>query len=140
MPVNALSSVVSLNTQKLFNIFKDRKDSDYTAVPDVRYNDINRNAVVAKGVNVGEVGEILPLNVGKDRQILVRVDLSYAPGENIALEILPCADDCLNIRKRTQDHRDIAVENDRAHAKYPALYQAAENFNSGEIVESKIAS
>ena len=132
MFVEAMSKLVGLNAVRIRRILETRNDPDYKAIPDVRYTDINPNAEVVKGVNIGEHGEILSQAVEAGKKILVRVDLSYAPGDSDPLEVFPCDDEWEPGKRKPKEQCEIATLGDEAYRKYPALLMAIDNFNRQE--------
>lgn len=121
-------SVAAVNLARFVRIFVDRKDPDYNAVPDERMKPDFPKAEVVKGVSVGEGGQILSKKAPASH-VLVKVDLSYIPGEPDPLEVYPPSLDDLD-RNHTKDEKGIMALDPKVVAKYPALFMAADEFNT----------
>lgn len=138
MPVSTVGPVTS-NFNRLNNIFKARRDPDYKAVPDERYDSKEYpNAEVVSGVKVGEKGLILPFNAAENKVTAV-VDLSHIPGDTkFPIEIYP-NDEFRSKRGNAKVAKAIMEYDDSAFLKFPALFQAVDLFNNQTEID-KLAS
>lgn len=121
-------SVSAVNLARFVRIFVDRRDPDYTAIPDERMKPDFPNAEVVKGVSIGEGGQILS-NKAQASHVLVKVDLSYIPGEPDPLEVYPQDPNDLRRNHNTEEKGIMALD-PKVVAKYPALFLAADEFNA----------
>jgi hypothetical protein len=121
-------SVSTVNLARFVRIFVDRRDPDYTATPDERMKPHFQNAEVVKGVSIGEGGQILSKKA-QASHVLVKVDLSYIPGEPDPLEVYPQDPDDLG-RNHNKQEKGIMALDPEIVAKYPALFLAADEFNA----------
>ncbi|GEM_PF-6430955 len=121
------SSVAAANVARFNRIFVTRKDPDYIAAPDQRMRPNYPNAEVVKDVSIGQGGQILSRGMPASH-VLVKVELSYIPGEPDPLEVLPPHPDDLD-RNHTKEEKGIFELDPKVVAKYPALFLAAEEFN-----------
>lgn len=133
----SVKAIASSNLLRLNRILKRRNDPDYTATFDKRMEPDYPRAEIVEDVKIGAEGAMLPRNVPAS-EVLIKVDLSYVPGEPDPLEVYPCDPDRLG-RKNTREEKGIFTLSDIVLAKYPALFKAIDQFNSEELVVKKEA-